>query len=57
MTYAGPAPFEVAGVSQVNFVVDGSSNVFILQVGPPSIGMLIQPGGSRAFQVHVAPQQ
>jgi uncharacterized protein (TIGR03437 family) len=57
VTYAGPAPFEVAGVSQVNFVVDGSSNVFILQVGPPSIGMLIQPGGSRAFQVHVAPQQ
>jgi len=46
VTYAGPAPFEVAGASQINFVVEGS-NIFSLQVGPPSIGMLIQPGGSR----------
>jgi uncharacterized protein (TIGR03437 family) len=60
--YAGPAPFEVAGVSQINFVVEGP-NVFgsqyplYLQVGPPSVGALIAPGASRAFQVHVAPQQ
>src|ERR1035438_8248659 len=56
VTYAGPAPFEVAGVSQVNFVV-GGGNVLILQVGPPSVGVLTRPGGSRGFEVYVAPQQ
>jgi uncharacterized protein (TIGR03437 family) len=63
VSYGGPAPLEVAGVSQVNFVVQntsqnmaGSSFVapFILQAGGPvSMGVLIQPG-SNAFRVHVA---
>src|ERR1035438_4406351 len=55
VTYAGPAPFEVAGLSQINFVVGGS--VLYLAVGQPSVGLLIAPCSSRGFQVYVAPQQ
>jgi len=42
--YAGPAPFEVAGVSQINFVVPYFSQM-TLQAGPASC----------TFQVYVAP--
>ena len=54
VTYAGPAPFEVAGASQINFVVGG--NVLYLAVGQPSVGLLIAPYSSNGFQVYVAPQ-
>jgi uncharacterized protein (TIGR03437 family) len=54
VTYAGPAPFEVAGVSQVNFVVGG--NVLYLGVGTPIPAMLNAPYYSRGFQVYVAQQ-
>ncbi len=54
VTYAGPAPFEVAGVTQVNFVVGG--NVLYLGVGTPIPAMLNAPYYSRGFQVYVAQQ-
>lgn len=58
VSYGGPAPFEVAGVSQVNFVVVkteyGGQAPFILQAGGPmSMGAIIEPG-SNGFLVHVA---
>ena len=61
VTYAGPAPFEVAGASQIDFVVQAApfegSNVLYLAVGPPSVGALIEPGASRGFQVYVTQPQ
>ena len=60
--YAGPAPYEVAGVSQINFVAADTTqqNVgqapFVLQAGgSPPIGVLVE-GGSNAFLVYVAGQ-
>jgi uncharacterized protein (TIGR03437 family) len=55
VTYAGPAPFEVAGASQINFVVE--SNWLWLAVGPfPATEIVSEPYASRGFQVHMAPQ-
>jgi len=58
--YAGPAPFGVAGLSQVNFVVESTfvqnfgTAPYILQAGgSASMGALIVPG-SNGFFVHVA---
>jgi len=55
VSYGGPAPFEVAGVSQVNFVVQGQGPYFLQAGGPMSVGALIVPG-SNGFLVHVAGQ-
>jgi uncharacterized protein (TIGR03437 family) len=62
VSYAGPAPYEVAGVSQINFVVADTTepNIghapFVLQAGgSPPIGVLFG-GGSNAFLVYVAGQ-
>jgi uncharacterized protein (TIGR03437 family) len=60
VSYGGPAPFEVAGVSQVNFVVEDTSQPnfgqvpFILQAGGPmDVGAIWAPG-SNGFLVHTA---
>ncbi|MGA2131084.1 MAG: hypothetical protein ABSH50_02115 [Bryobacteraceae bacterium] len=60
VSYGGPAPFEVAGVSQVNFVVVDTSQPnfgqvpFILQAGGPmDVGAIWAPG-SNGFLVHTA---
>jgi len=59
VSYAGPAPFEVAGFSQVNFVAGDNSGPYgpfpyILQAGgTPSEGAIIEPG-SNGFLVHIA---
>lgn len=60
VSYGGPAPFEVAGVSQVNFVVadtsqtyGGQSPYYLQAGGPVSVGALIVPG-SNGFMVYVA---
>jgi uncharacterized protein (TIGR03437 family) len=61
VSYAGPAPYEVAGFSQINFVVQNTNETefygiqpFILQAGgSESMGALIVPG-SNGFYVHVA---
>ncbi len=45
VTYAGPAPYLVAGASQINFQVTKSSYPFMLSAG----------GGVAAFYVYVAP--
>lgn len=63
VSYGGPAPLEVAGVSQVNFVVQdtfqasfGGQTPYYLQAGGPmSAGVLIVPG-SNPFLIHVAAQ-
>ena len=59
VSYGGPAPFAVAGFSQVDFVVAntdtpyGGQAPFILQTGPQmSMGAIIVPG-SNGFLVHV----
>lgn len=44
--YAGPAPFEVAGVSQINFIVADTGLPLVLQSGLAASG---------TFQVHIAP--
>lgn len=45
--YAGPAPFEVAGASQINFILpDSGASELFLQVGEAT---------SNAFQVYVGP--
>ena len=62
VSYGGPAPFDVAGVSQVNFVVQNTAqgigyvSPYVLQAGEPmSVGALITPG-SNGFFVHTAGQ-
>lgn len=52
LKYAGPAPFQVAGVSQINFVVQDSIPLF-LQAGS-TISLEGGPLRSNPFQVHVA---
>lgn len=44
--YAGPAPFEVAGASQINFIVADTGLPLALQSGLAASGL---------FQVHIAP--
>jgi uncharacterized protein (TIGR03437 family) len=60
VSYGGPAPFDVAGVSQVNFVVQDTSqpNIgqapFFLQAGGfMPVGAIFGPG-SNGFLVHIA---
>ena len=59
LSYAGPAPFEVAGFSQVNFAVGDKGGPYgpypyVLQAGgTPSQGAIIEPG-SNGFLVHIA---
>ncbi|HLY17032.1 MAG TPA: SBBP repeat-containing protein [Bryobacteraceae bacterium] len=60
VSYGGPAPFDVAGVSQVNFVVQDTSQPntgqapFFLQAGGfMPVGAIYGPGGN-GFLVHVA---
>ncbi|HTQ54663.1 MAG TPA: hypothetical protein VMI94_09405 [Bryobacteraceae bacterium] len=63
VTYAGPAPFEVAGVSQINFVVADTSTSygfvapFILQAGGTAPAGVTYGSGGNGFLVHVIPQQ
>ena len=54
--YAGPAPFQIAGMSQINFsagdlVIDDGEFPLFLAVGPPS-GVIF----SNAIQIYVASQ-
>ncbi len=60
VSYGGPAPFEVAGVSQVNFVVEDTSQrysgqvPFVLQAGGPMDVGVVFASGSNGFLVHIA---
>jgi len=62
VSYGGPAPYEAAGISQVNFVITGTYYTgfagqlqgpapYILQAGGPMSGLPIVPG-SNPFFVH-----
>jgi len=57
VSYAGPAPFEVAGFSQVNFVVGrgtsiyGTSPYYLQAGGTPTVAAPIEPG-SNGFLVY-----
>ena len=50
--YAGPAPFEVAGVSQINFTVD--ANVGGLYATFLYVGASGSQGQSNPFYIYVA---
>jgi len=60
VNYAGPAPFEVAGMSQINFVVENTTQAlygeasFILQAGGPAPLGPVFGAGSNGFLVYVA---
>jgi len=62
--YAGPAPFEVAGMSQINFVAQNTTQQYVgqapfyLQAGGqmPVGGIFGGPGVSNGFLVYVAGQ-
>jgi hypothetical protein len=58
--YGGPAPYEVAGLSQVNFLPAATGYLgfagypegpapYVLQAGGPMTGLSIVPGSNRFF--------
>jgi uncharacterized protein (TIGR03437 family) len=51
VSYAGPAPYEVAGVSQINFAVQDSGQVYV-DVGGQVVGALVSGATSLGFQVY-----
>ena len=52
INYAGPAPYQVAGVSQINFVVQNPGNWLYLDVNPEPA--LVAGEISAGFQVYTA---
>jgi uncharacterized protein (TIGR03437 family) len=53
VNYAGPAPYEVAGVTQINFTVQDSGPVY-LDVGGQVVGALVSGATSAGFQIYVS---
>jgi uncharacterized protein (TIGR03437 family) len=58
VTYAGPAPFLVAGASQINFKLGPPANQNDLYTynGQPNIYLSLPSAGSQAFAVYIANQ-
>jgi hypothetical protein len=56
VTYAGPAPYEVAGASQINFKLGPPANQTDLYpyAGLQNISVAVPSGTSQPFAVYVA---
>jgi hypothetical protein len=58
VTYAGPAPYLIAGASQINFKLGAPANQNDLYTynGEPNINLFLPSAQSQAFAVYVANQ-